>query len=64
MENEDIITAVTGLLIREFETDEKEIHPGASLKDDPGLVSLDFADIAVMVKKKFGINVRGKESSL
>lgn len=61
MEKEEIIKAVNGMLIKEFEIDEKEIHPGADLKNDLGLESLDFVDIASMVKKKFGINVKGKE---
>lgn len=61
MEKEEIVRAVNGLLIQEFEIDEKEIHPGAHLKDDLGLESLDFVDIAVMVKKRFGIKVRGKD---
>jgi acyl carrier protein len=61
MEKEEIVSAVNGLLIQEFEINEKEIHPGARLKDDLGLESLDFVDIAVMVKKRFGINVKGKD---
>lgn len=61
MEKEEIVRAVNGLLIQEFEIDEKEIRPGAHLKDDLGLESLDFVDIAVMVKKRFGIKIKGKD---
>ena len=61
MEKEEIVRAVNGLLIQEFEIDEKEIRPGAHLKDDLGLESLDFVDIAVMVKKRYGINIKGKD---
>lgn len=61
MEKEEIIRAVNTLLIQEFEIDEKEIHPGADLKNDLGLESLDFVDIASMVKKKFRVTVKGKE---
>ena len=61
MEKEELVNAVNELLIKEFEIDEKEIRPGARLKDDLGLESLDFVDIAVMVKKRFGISVRGKD---
>ena len=38
-----------------------EMVPGAVLKDDLGLESLDFVDIAVIVKKEFGITMKGKE---
>ena len=49
------------MLIQEFELEEKDIFPGAYLKDDLGLESLDFVDIAVIIKKKFGITIRGKD---
>ncbi|MRR24081.1 acyl carrier protein, partial [bacterium] len=35
--------------------------PDAHLKDDLGLESLDFVDIAVMARKKFGITIKGKD---
>lgn len=61
MDIEEIIKAINSLLIQEFEIEEKEISRGARLKDDLGLESLDFVDIAVFVKKKFGITLKGKE---
>ncbi len=61
MEKEEIIVAVNKFLLQEFEVDEKEIRPDAHLKDDLGLESLDFVDIAVMARKRFGITVKGKD---
>lgn len=61
MDKEDIIKIINSLLIQEFEIEEKQISPNARLKDDLGLESLDFVDIAVLVKKKFGITLKGKD---
>ena len=38
-----------------------KIRPEAHLKDDLGLESLDFVDIAVIVQKEFGITLKGEE---
>jgi len=61
MDREDIIKTINSLLIEEFEIEETAIIPGASLKDDLGLESLDFVDIAVIVKKEYGITLKGTE---
>jgi acyl carrier protein len=61
MDKEEIIETINSMLIQEFEIDEKKISPDARLKDDLGLESLDFVDIAVFVKKKFRITLKGKE---
>ncbi len=61
MDKEEITKTINRLLIQEFEIEEKEISPDARLKDDLGLESLDFVDIAVIIKKKFGITIRGKD---
>jgi acyl carrier protein len=61
MDKEYIVKRINSLLIMEFEIEEKEIFPGADLKDDLGFESLDFVDIAVIVKKEFGITMKGKE---
>jgi Acyl carrier protein len=61
MDREDIIKTINSLLIQEFEIEEKKISPSAHLKDDLGLESLDFVDIAVIIKKEFGITLKGEE---
>lgn len=61
MDKEEIIKMINSMLIQEFEIEEKEISPSVRLKDDLGLESLDFVDIAVFIKKKFSITLKGKE---
>jgi acyl carrier protein len=61
MDKEEIIKTVNTFLIREFEVEEDKISPRAHLKDDLGLESLDFVDIAVLIKKKYGIKLKGRD---
>jgi acyl carrier protein len=61
MTKEDITRIIDNFLIEEFEIDETKIAPEAHLKDDLGLESLDFVDIAVIVQKEFGITLKGEE---
>jgi acyl carrier protein len=61
MTKEDITRIINNFLIEEFEIEETKITPGAHLKDDLGLESLDFVDIAVIVQKEFGITLKGEE---
>jgi acyl carrier protein len=61
MTRENIVKTINSLLIEEFEIEEKVISPEAHLKDDLGLESLDFVDIAVIVQKEFGLVLKGEE---
>lgn len=61
MTRENIVKTVNDLLIEEFEIEEKVISPNAHLKDDLGLESLDFVDIAVVVQKEFGLVLKGED---
>jgi acyl carrier protein len=61
MDRDNIIKTINDLLIEEFEIDESAIKPDARLKDDLGLESLDFVDIAVIVQKEFGLTLKGEE---
>jgi len=61
MTREDIVKTINGLLIEEFEIEENVITPEAHLKNDLGLESLDFVDIAVIVQKEFGLTLKGEE---
>jgi acyl carrier protein len=63
MDRESIIKTINTLLVEEFELDESAITPDTHLKDDLGLESLDFVDIAVIVKKEYGITLKGAEVS-
>jgi acyl carrier protein len=61
MTKEEIAGIIKTFLIEEFEIDEAKISPSAHLKDDLGLESLDFVDIAVIVQKEFGLTLKGEE---
>lgn len=61
MTRENIVKIIDNLLIDEFEIEESRITPNAHLKDDLGLESLDFVDIAVIVQKEFGLTLKGEE---
>jgi len=61
MKKEDIENKINGFLIEEFEIEGSKISPGAYLKNDLGLESLDFVDIAVIVQKEFGLTLKGEE---
>jgi acyl carrier protein len=61
MTKEEIAGIIKKFLIDEFEIDEAKITPEAHLKDDLGLESLDFVDIAVIVQKEFGLTLKGEE---
>ena len=61
MTKEEIQKIINSFLIEEFEIEKGQIRPEARLKDDLGLESLDFVDIAVIVQKEFGITLKGEE---
>jgi acyl carrier protein len=61
MTKEEIAGIIKTFLIEEFEIDEAKIVPSAHMKDDLGLESLDFVDIAVIVQKEFGLTLKGEE---
>ncbi len=61
MTREDIIQTINNFLIEEFEIEASQLKKTARLKDDLGLESLDFVDIAVVVQNKFGITLKGEE---
>ena len=61
MTKEDITRIINNFLIEEFEINGSKINPDAHLKDDLGLESLDFVDIAVIVQKEFSITLKGEE---
>ena len=61
MKREDIENKINGFLMEEFEIEGSKISPDAHLKNDLGLESLDFVDIAVIVQKEFGLTLKGEE---
>ena len=61
MQKEEVVKIINNFLVEEFELDEAKIKPEALLKEDLGLESLDFVDVAVVVEKEFGFKVKGEE---
>jgi acyl carrier protein len=61
MGREEIIKIINNLLIEEFEISGSQLSANAHLKNDLGLESLDFVDIAVIVQKEFGLTLKGEE---
>lgn len=61
MERKEIEEKVKHFLIEDLEIDEDKIVPGAKLKDDLGIDSLDYVDIVVIVEKQFGFKIKPEE---
>lgn len=56
-----IVNTINNFLVEEFEIDQNKISPDSHLRDDLGLESLDYVDIAVIVQKEFGLTLKGEE---
>ena len=61
MENQEIISKVNDFLINEFELDEDQLIPTASLKETLEIDSLDYVDLVVIIEKNFGFKVKGED---
>ncbi|MCK5029725.1 MAG: acyl carrier protein [Bacteroidales bacterium] len=61
MENTDIINKVNDFLIDEFELEENQLIPTASLKETLEIDSLDYVDLVVIIERNFGFKVKGED---
>ena len=61
MENKDIINKVNDFLIDEFELEEDQLIPTASLKEALEIDSLDYVDLVVIIERNFGFKVKGED---
>lgn len=61
MQKEDIILKINHLLVEEIEIDENQLHPGADLKNDLGIDSLDFVDLFVIIENNFGFKMKAED---
>ena len=61
MENQEIINKVNDFLIDEFELEEDQLIPTASLKETLEIDSLDYVDLVVIIEKNFGFKVKGED---
>lgn len=61
MDNKLIVEKVNALLTEEFEIAGERLVPGASLKQDLEIDSLDFVDIVVLIDREFGFKPKAEE---
>lgn len=61
MDRTNIVSTINNFLVEEFEIEKNQITPDAHLRNDLGLESLDYVDIAVIVQKEFGLTLKGEE---
>jgi len=61
MENREIINKVNDFLIDEFELEEDQLIPTASLKETLEIDSLDYVDLVVIIERNFGFKVKGED---
>jgi acyl carrier protein len=61
MEKDEVILKINSLLINEIEIDADQISPGADLKRDLGIDSLDFVDLFVIIETNFGFKMKAEE---
>jgi len=61
MQKNEIVEIINNFLVNEFEIEPEKLKPEAQLKEDLGLESLDFVDIAVIVEEEFGFKIKGEE---
>ena len=62
MTDQEIIALIDTTLVNEFELNIDDMTPGASLKDDLGLDSLDRVDMVVVLEKAFGFKMGEEEA--
>jgi acyl carrier protein len=61
MTRQEIVDTTNEFLIDEIEVEKETIAEDSKLKDDLGIDSLDFVDIAVIVERKFGFKIKAEE---
>jgi acyl carrier protein len=61
MTRQEIIEITNEFLINEIEVEQDNIAEDSRLKDDLGIDSLDFVDLAVIVERKFGFKIKAEE---
>jgi len=62
MTDQEIIDLINTTLADEFELNIDDMVPGAVLKDDLGLDSLDRVDMVIVLEKAFNFKIREEEA--
>ena len=61
MSKDEIIEKINDFLMDEFEVEEDDISPSASLKETLDLDSLDYVDLVVVIENNFGFKVQNED---
>ena len=61
MTHEEIWEKVTAFMVEELEIDQEAIVPGAALKEDLGIDSLEVVDVVVYVDETFGLRMKPED---
>lgn len=61
MSKAEIENKIDNFLIEEIELERQMLKPEARLKEDLGIDSLDYVDIAVMVENNFGLKIKPED---
>jgi acyl carrier protein len=62
MTDQEIIDLINTTLANEFELNIDDMLPGAILKDDLGLDSLDRVDMVIVLERAFNFKIREEEA--
>jgi len=62
MIDQEVIDLINTSLAEEFELNEEDLKPDATLFDDLGLDSLDIVDMVIVLEKAFHFKIREKKS--
>jgi len=62
MTDQEIINLINTTLADEFELNIDDMVPGAVLKDDLGLDSLDRVDMVIVLERAFNFKIREEEA--
>ena len=61
MEKQELIEKIVAALAEEFEVEESDIVPEASVKDTLELDSLSLVDLVALLDTSFGVKVKGTD---
>ncbi|MBQ3579982.1 MAG: acyl carrier protein [Bacteroidales bacterium] len=61
MEKQEIVEKLKKFFVEELEFDEEKMKPESLLKEDIGIDSLDFVDIAVFVEEEMGFRIKAED---
>ena len=61
MSKQEIWDQVTAFMVDELEIEASAIEPGATLKEDLGIDSLEVVDVVVFVDETFGLRMKPED---